>query len=79
MLGINDEIINDIEYSDVGDNINGVRVNDTTQHNTTNNTNDDILNLQIRFNTNLDDIDDDDSKYNNEDNDETPIHLNMRR
>jgi hypothetical protein len=31
MLGINDEIINDIEYSDVGDNINGVRVNDTTQ------------------------------------------------
>lgn len=51
----------------------------TTRHDTTNNTNDDILNLQIRFNTNLDDTDDDDSKYNNEDNDETPIHLNMRR
>jgi hypothetical protein len=41
--------------------------------------NDDILDLQIGFNTNLDDADDDDSKYNNEDNDEAPIHLNMRR
>jgi hypothetical protein len=72
ILGINDKIIIDNEYSDVGDNINDVSVN-----NTTNNTNDDILDVKMKFNTNLDDTDNDVPKNNNEDNDQTPIHLNI--
>ena len=72
MLGINNEKIIDNEYSNVGNNTNDISVNDTT-----NSTNDDILDVMIRFNINIDDADDSAPVYNNEVNVETPIHLNI--